>query len=198
MIISRKLIFYCRYFGCSYRSSEMASLDNDVLPVWYCTDLKYVEKDHCLYRMVYSLTPGEQVYVIIGDARYMCSRHELSFTRCCKEYDINIRYRKFDAKDFVWKEANADLSSPLKNIWIVPFNIRFIDSCMRNRYQYGFQDGIQVYHSGCDLRVVEHHDEDDLTKIVPWDEAHNRSIHSKNRRYNVNPCGSEDFLEDIK
>ena len=52
------------------------------------------------------------------------------------------------------------------------------------------------YESG---DAIEEHREcvDELTKIIPWDESHNRLIHSKNRIYNVNPCGSEDFLDDI-
>lgn len=163
------------------------SLVNDVLPVWYCKDLKHVRKGHCLYDMCYALKPGEKVYVIIGEARYKCSRHRRTFSKYCKEYDKYVMYRKFHLEDCVWK-ASGGIEDYLKNIknWIIPFDICFIDTCARNRYHYGYGDGIRVYHWERKKRK---------TTLVIVDQ---RLKNWKYRKHNVKQYGSDSFLDDLK
>ncbi len=171
---------------CAYIDQAM-SLYNELLPVWYSKDLKHVSKEHCLYRIVYSLIPGVQVYVIIGDARYKCSRHRKTFSDYCKEYDKNVKYYKFDVKKRVWKH-HGGLGDYLKNIedWIIPFDIRLIDICTRNRYHYGYGDGIRVYHWEEKKREKK--------PIVVVDQ---RTKNWKYRKHAIRQYGSESFLEDM-
>ena len=158
-----------------------------MLPVWCSKDLMYVTKDHCLYRMVHWLTPGKQVYVIIGDARYRCSRHERTYSDYCKEYDKTVKFYRFDVKDRLWKH-HGDLQDYLENIkdWVIPFDIRLIDIRARNRYHYGYEDGIRVYHW-----------EEKKRKKIPIVYVDQQTKNWKYRKHNVNRCGSEDFFNDI-
>lgn len=173
-------------FACASIDQAM-SVDSDVLPVWYSKELRYVCKGHCLYNMCYSLRPGDVVYVIIGDSRYRCSRHVRTFSKYCKEYDKNVKYRKFDRKDFLWKTYG----DYIKNIddWIVPFDIRLIDKCTRNCCHYGYGDGIRVYH----LDERSRKDIEMLKKKMDQ-----QSMNWKYRKHCVKMYGSENFLDDLK
>lgn len=161
------------------------SLHNKVLPVWYCKCLKHVRKDHCLYNICYLLRPGEEAYVVIGDARYKCSRHKQAIWKYCKEYDKNVRYRQFDLKKNVWK-CYGNPVDYFENDWIIPFTIRLIDKCTNNRHCYGYGDGkIRVYHW---------HEKKKKRTIVHVDQ---QKITSKKRKHNIKLYGSENFMEVV-
>ncbi len=168
---------------------RMRCIDNDTLPVYKGSSIvQCVGRKHCLYKMCYALWPGVSVYFIIDDTRYLCSSHVQTCSVRCKKYDKNVKYLKFDGSNW----SRGDWKNPYdiwfyhkwkrcEEEWIVPFEIRLIDTRIRNRTCYGYGDGIDIYRAGKEIEEY----------INP------RRMHSRIRKRKINLYGSDNFLNNM-